>query len=382
MYEFYSDANETVTIGASGVSARIDIICLKVDASTGVASIVAIAGTPSGSPAVPATPASHYKLAEVAVGAGVTTITNANITDTRRSVFIMPTGARNQGLINGKIVPTVASNNLTLAVKTLSDTDPSVTNPVGIWIGNQLRWITSALSVTANTGANILNSGSAELATQEIDYFAYIWYKTSNNTIQIGFARIPYARIFDNFDTSTGTNERAFIRSSTTGQTATDPVINIGRFAATLSASPSFNWSVPSFTNANLIQEPIYETRILRWTPTATGFSALPTDIFYMYKLTGTGIMLNIRERNDGTSNATTFTLTAPFECRDIGFTIFMSPVQVGNNSATLTTPGQLRIVGNSRTMDVFTNMASGAWTASGGKKLVSGTLFYEIKIE
>jgi len=86
MYEFYSDANETVTIGASGVSARIDIICLKVDSSTGVASIVAIAGTPSGSPAVPATPASHYKLAEVAVGAGVTTITNANITDTRAIV--------------------------------------------------------------------------------------------------------------------------------------------------------------------------------------------------------------------------------------------------------------------------------------------------------
>jgi hypothetical protein len=43
MYEFYSDASETVTIGTAGVQARIDIICLKVDASTGVASIVAVA---------------------------------------------------------------------------------------------------------------------------------------------------------------------------------------------------------------------------------------------------------------------------------------------------------------------------------------------------
>jgi hypothetical protein len=268
MYEFYSDANETVTIGASGVQARIDIICLKVDSSTGVASMVAVAGTPSGSPAVPATPASHYKLAEVAVGISVTTITDANITDTRRSVFVAPTGARNQGLINGKIVPSVASNNLTLAIKTLADTDPSPTNPVGVWIGNTLRWITGALSATANAGANIFNSGSAELATREIDYFAYIWYKTSDNTIQIGFARIPYARIFDNFDTSTGTNEKAFIRSSTTGQTSTDNVVNVGRFAATLSASASFNWSVPAFTNANLIQEPIYETRWLDYLPT------------------------------------------------------------------------------------------------------------------
>jgi hypothetical protein len=86
MYEFYSDASETVTIGTAGVQARIDIICLKVDASTGVASIVAVAGTPSGSPAVPATPASHYKLAEIAVGISVTTITDANITDTRAIV--------------------------------------------------------------------------------------------------------------------------------------------------------------------------------------------------------------------------------------------------------------------------------------------------------
>jgi hypothetical protein len=271
MYEFYSDANETVTIGASGVSARIDIICLKVDASTGVASIVAIAGTPSGSPAVPATPASHYKLAEVAVGAGVTTITNANITDTRRSVFVAPTGARNQGLINGKIVPTVASNNLTLAVKTLQGTDPSATNPVGIWIGNNLRWITGALSIAANAGTNWFNSGSSELATRAIDYFVYIGYNATDG-VTLGFGRIPYARLYSDFNTGT-TNERYARISTITNAAAGDNYVNVGRFEATLSATASFNWSVPSFTNANLIQEPIYETRWLTWTPaySATG---------------------------------------------------------------------------------------------------------------
>ncbi len=75
MFEFYSDSTETVTIPTASAQARIDIVCCKVDASTGVASLVVVSGTPSGSPAVPATPASHYKLAEVAVGAGVTTIT-------------------------------------------------------------------------------------------------------------------------------------------------------------------------------------------------------------------------------------------------------------------------------------------------------------------
>jgi hypothetical protein len=273
MYEFYSDASETVTIGTAGVQARIDIICLKVDASTGVASIVAVAGTPSGSPAVPATPASHYKLAEIAVGISVTTITDANITDTRRSVFVAPTGARNQGLINGKIVPTVASNNLTVAIKTLTDTDPTPTNPVGIWIGNNLRWITEAKSVTRNAGSNWYNSGGGELATKEIDYFVYIGRKTSDSSLEVGYARIPYAKLGSDFVNS-GTSEK-YIKFGDPASDTTDwsEVVNIGRFAATLSASPSRDWSVPSFTNVNLIQEPIYQTRWLTWTPaySATG---------------------------------------------------------------------------------------------------------------
>jgi hypothetical protein len=271
MYEFYSDASETVTIGTAGVQARIDIICLKVDASTGVASIVAVAGTPSGSPAVPATPASHYKLAEIAVGISVTTITDANITDTRRSVFVAPTGARNQGLINGKIVPTVASNDLTLAIKTLSDTDPSATNPVGIWIGNNLRWITSAMNTTMPAGFNVFNAGSAELATKEIDYFAYIGRATTGGALSIGFARIPYAKLGSDFNTSV-TNEGygRFDSANITVDNITE-VVNIGRFAATLSAGAGYTWSVPSFTNANLIQEPVYRTRNLTY---STQFTA------------------------------------------------------------------------------------------------------------
>jgi len=306
MYEFYSDASETVTIGTAGVQARIDIICLKVDASTGVASIVAVAGTPSGSPAVPATPASHYKLAEIAVGISVTTITNANITDRRRSVFVAPTGARNQGLINGKIVPTVASNNLTVAIKTLADTDPSATNPVGIWIGNNLRWITSSLSIAANAGTNWFNSGSSELATREIDYFAYIGYNATDG-ITLGFARIPYAKLYSDFNTTT-TNERYARISTITNAAAGDNYINIGRFAATLSASASFNWSVPAFTNANLIQEPIYETRWLDWTPVYSSSGAMTytsvTLVAAKYQIQNRNINLAFRTSN-GTTGVT-----------------------------------------------------------------------------
>jgi len=285
MYEFYSDATETVTIGASGVSARIDIICLKVDASTGVASIVAVAGTPSGSPTVPATPASHYKLAEVAVGAGVTTITNANITDTRRSVFIMPTGARNQGLLNGKIVPSVASNNLTVAIKTLTDTDPSATNPVGIWIGNTLRWITSALSITANGGTNYLGLGATELQTQTNNLFAYLQWNTTTNSLNLLLSKYCHAKKMSTF-TNSNTNEKGAI--GIVNYNSNNDVVLIDRFDAVLNASN--NWT----SAGNVYGQPILETDWLTFEGSIYGGSTRWTKgngtTQCRYKITGNTI--------------------------------------------------------------------------------------------
>lgn len=74
-------AAQTVTIATapSAPNNRIDL--LVVDAGTGAASI--IAGSPSTTPAAPALTAGKLKVAAVAVGNGVTTILNANITDLR-----------------------------------------------------------------------------------------------------------------------------------------------------------------------------------------------------------------------------------------------------------------------------------------------------------
>ena len=177
-----------------------------------------------------------------------------------------------RGLIGGIIQPTVASNNLTVAIKTLAGNDPSVNEPVYVWINNTLRSITSALSTSANAGFNLFNSGSAELATREIDYFAYIGNRTSDNTLFIGFSRIPYARVITDFS-DTASNERyvRFGDGSFNPSAVIGAITNIGRFAATLSAGAGHTWSVPAFTNANLIQEPIYETRRLSWQITFTG---------------------------------------------------------------------------------------------------------------
>ena len=187
----------------------------------------------------------------------------------------LKTKVRNGGLLNGFIRVTVVSNDLIVAISTSSSSqvDPTATNPVYVWIGDTLRSITGALYIAANAGTNWFNSGSSELATKEIDYFVYAGYNATDG-ITLGYARISYARLYSDFNT-TNTNERYARISTITNAAAGDNYVNIGRFAATLSATASFNWSVPSFTSVNLIQEPIYESRELSWQPTYSGSGSM-----------------------------------------------------------------------------------------------------------
>ena len=89
-YLCVSTASRNVPVLAADPSnPRIDIVCVTVrDSVAGGASdddftVQVIAGTPAGAPSVPATPDSAIKVAEIAVGTGVTSILNADITDTR-----------------------------------------------------------------------------------------------------------------------------------------------------------------------------------------------------------------------------------------------------------------------------------------------------------
>jgi len=166
---------------------------------------------------------------------------------------------------NGVITVSVTSNNLTVAIKTIAGADPSAGDPVKVRIGNVYRSITSALSVTKNAATNWCNAGSAELATQEIDYFVYLGYNATDG-VTIGFSRIPYAKQYSEFSTTT-TDPKYCAISTITNAAAGDNYVNIGRFAATLSAGAGYTWSVPTFTAINLIQRPIYETRILSYLP-------------------------------------------------------------------------------------------------------------------
>ena len=213
-------------------------------------------------------------------------------------------------LINGKIVPTVASNNITLTLQTLAGANPSATDMVYCRINGVIRSITSALSVTIAAGANTFNMGSTELATKEVDLFAVMGYNATDG-VTLGATRIPYATCYGDFS-ATATNEKYCAISSIAHAASTDYYNVIGRFAATLGVSATYYWTVPAYTSINLIQRPIFETRTLLYTPTFTGFSAAPVGV-YSYRIIGRTIFINQTVTGAGTSNATGFTVTLPF---------------------------------------------------------------------
>lgn len=257
-------------------------------------------------------------------------------------------------LLNGQIVPSVAANDLTVALKGMDGNDPSASNPVYVRLGNTVRTITSALSVTTNDGTNWFNAGSAEHATKEIDYFVYLGYNATDGVV-IGFSRIPYAKEYDDFST-TSTNERYCAISTITNAAAGDDYEVIGRFAATLSAGAGYTWTVPTFTNKNLIQQPIYHTRWLSWVPVGSasgsmGFTVTSVQIA-RYAIQGHTIFLEfgVVGTTSGTaSNVIYFTLPLAADTdlsgaadsgvpavvtstgtRGIGFAVFYTAAKIG----------------------------------------------------
>jgi len=86
-YMAYNDASTNLTISTSNPSnPRIDLICVTISdayysGSLNTVAFQVIAGTPAASPTVPATPANSLALGQIAVGAGVTSILTANITN-------------------------------------------------------------------------------------------------------------------------------------------------------------------------------------------------------------------------------------------------------------------------------------------------------------
>lgn len=279
-------------------------------------------------------------------------------------------------LLNGKIVPSVASNNLTVAIKGLDGNDPSATNPVYCRIGDTIRSITAALSVTKNAGTNWCNSGSTELATKEVDYFVYLGYNATDGVV-IGFSRMPYGREYDSFS-ATSTAETYCAISTITNAAAGDDYELIGRFAATLSAGAGYTWTVPTFTNKNLIQRPIYETRWLDYVPVYEGFSSPPTTEKARYIIRERTVHLIHKESGAGTSNAAGLTISLPVSATSTS-SGWSTVAQYADNGAVGSTTCFPVIDSSASKVDFYKDWAGTGWTGSGNKRIYLFNIYYEI---
>jgi len=394
----FSGATETLTFSAnSSGSTRIDLIAIKVDTTvtdanpdnTGVASLVVVEGTPGAG--VPATPANHIALYQVTIVNGETEITDAEVTDVREEAVlnipdasitnlslskVAPVPLTEGQMINGKLAVSVNSNNLTVAIKTLAGNDASTSDPIYIMINGVLRTLTTALSVTKNAGTNWFNAGSSELAAHEIDYFAYLAWDSSNAAVRIGFARIPYARIYSDFS-ATATDERHGAFSTAPG--GNDSVYVVGRFAATLSAGPSYTWSIPSYTNVNLIQRPIYSTRDLNYSPVYTGFSAAPTNVVSTYRIIDNYVDLFYRAGQPGTSNATNLQISLPFSVITLMSYSIRHYSRGTDNGSTVVSDVTYTISSGGTVLSAQLGGNSNGWTNANGKKLDWADAMYRI---
>lgn len=128
-YWAYTNAQVTLSITAAHASLpRIDIVVVNVrdtfySGSFNDAQLQVIAGTPASSPVAPAAPANSITICQVAVGAAVTSIVDANITDLRfylaavggiiniRTLSAAPAAAE---MVEGQLLWTMDTNRLYL----------------------------------------------------------------------------------------------------------------------------------------------------------------------------------------------------------------------------------------------------------------------------
>jgi hypothetical protein len=247
-YVGYNDATTTLSITtADPTNPRIDLVCMTVQDAyyTGSLNDVilqVVAGTPAGSPVAPTLPANSISLATVAVGAGATSITNANITDTR---VLVTTNIPESGDISAVVAGTGlsgggSSGSVTLSINTSVTADlttaqtltnKTLTSPL-INLGINPQTGTSYTTVLADNGKLITQTNAGAITTT-IPPFSSVAYPVGAqlNFVQYGAGQVTFA-------------QGAGVTIASTGATATAPKLRAQYSSATAICVAQDSWLI------------------------------------------------------------------------------------------------------------------------------------------
>jgi hypothetical protein len=203
VYTFYNDALTTLTVTtADPTNPRIDRVVVTVrDAyySGAFNDVIfqVLAGTPAGSPTAPAIPANSISLATIAVAAAATSITSANITDTREDVTTnLPAPQLNFGVNTqtGTTYTTVIGDNGKLvtqsnasAITTTIPPNASVDYSVGAQI-TFAQYGAGQVTIQGGSGVTIVSTGATAATPKlRVQYSTATAIQTSvNNWLVVG----------------------------------------------------------------------------------------------------------------------------------------------------------------------------------------------------
>jgi hypothetical protein len=194
-YVGYNDATTVLTVTtANPTNPRIDRVCMTVQDAyyTGSLNDVilqVVAGTPAGSPVAPATPANSISLATIAVGAGVTSITNANITDTRVLVTtnISETTTLTLNAQTGTTYTTVATDAAAKFITLTNASAITVTIAPNLYsVGEQINFAqmgAGQVTIQGGAGVTVVSTGATAATPRlRVQYSTATAICTASNT--------------------------------------------------------------------------------------------------------------------------------------------------------------------------------------------------------